>query len=425
MIENEREALMQRTTRLHLAMEAEETLRRIEEFPDCPAAMGYFYDRFRTLFTDEPALPEAKKVIGTMCVQVPDELIYAAGAVPFRLCSGAFSYDQVGAEFLPAKSCPLVRATCGMLQVNESIWGDKLSAVVIATTCDQKKKAAERIGDLSYNVYTLEMPSSKESEAARFYWQESIKQFTLDLQQITGQKVTKKRVQQAIAKKTAATELYRKLFELRKAKPSPLFGKDMLLVTNAYFLGDLDGWMEAAQALLLEIEERKAQNFSAGNKNAPRILLTGSPPIFPNIKLPILIEQSGGIIVADEVCSSSRLLYDSVAYDEPNLNDMVPAIADRYLKPCICPCLTPNLDRQRKIIDMVNDFSVEGVIYQAFSGCMPYEMEQNQIARVLEKQGVPMLYVETDYSPEDQGQLSTRVEAFIESIKFRKRKKRA
>jgi hypothetical protein len=32
--------------------------------------------------------------------------------------------------------------------------------------------------------------------------------------------------------------------------------------------------------------------------------------------------------------------------------------------------------------------------------------------------------VETDYSPEDQGQLSTRVEAFIESIKFRKRKKR-
>ena len=99
-MENERDALMQKTTRIHLAMEAKETLRRMEEFPDNPSAMGYFYDFFRTLFTDEPVLPEAKKVIGTMCVQVPDELIYAAGAVPFRLCSGAFAYDQIGADFM-------------------------------------------------------------------------------------------------------------------------------------------------------------------------------------------------------------------------------------------------------------------------------------------------------------------------------------
>lgn len=424
-MESERDALTQRSTRLHLAMEAEETLRRIEEFPDNPAAMGYFYDLFRGLFAGDPVLPDAKKVIGTMCVQVPDELIYAAGAVPFRLCSGAFSYDQIGADFMPAKSCPVVRATYGMLRINESLWGDKLSAVVIPTTCDQKKKAAELIDDLSYKVYSLEMPSSKESEAARFYWQESVKKFTLDLQQITGQKITRKKVQDSIAKKTGATELYRKLYELRKSDPSPLFGKDMLLVTNAYFLDDIDNWMKATQALITEIEERKAQKFSAGNRNAPRILLTGSPPIFPNIKLPILVEQSGGILVADEVCSSSRLLYDSVAYDEANLNDMVPAIADRYLKPCTCPCLTPNNDRQRKLAEMVSDFSVDGVIYQAFSGCMPYEMEQNQIARVLEQQGIPMLYVETDYSPEDLGQLSTRVEAFVESIKFRKRKKKS
>lgn len=423
-MENEREVQMKRTTRLHLAMEAEETLRRIREFPDSPVAMEYFYDRFHTLFSDEPILPEGKKTIGTMCVQVPDELIYAAGAVPFRLCSGAYAYDQVGAESLPAKSCPLVRATCGMLQVNEELWGDRLSAVVIPTTCDQKKKAAEHINDLSYRVYPLEMPPSKESEASRFYWQESVKQFTLDLQQITGRKITKNKVQQAIVKKTAATELYRKLFELRKSEPSPLFGTDMLLVTNAYFLGDLDGWMTAAEQLLQEIEERKAQKFSAGTRNAPRILLTGSPPIFPNIKLPILIEQSGGIIVADEVCSSSRLLYDSVAYDEPSLNDMVPAIADRYLKPCTCPCLSPNDDRRRKIVDMAGDFKVDGVIYHAFSGCVLYEMEQNRIGRELEKLGIPMLYVETDYSPEDQGQLSTRVEAFVESIKFRKRKKK-
>lgn len=424
-MESERDALMQRSAFLHLAMEAEETLRRIDEFPENPSSMGYFYKLFRDLFTGDPILPGSKKVIGTMCVQVPDELIRAAGAKPFRLCSGAFSFDQVGADFMPAKSCPLVRATCGKLLINKTYWGDKVSAVIIPTTCDQKKKSAEIVRDLGYRVYPLEMPSGKESDASRFYWQESVKKFTLDLQEITGRKITKQKVREAIGQKIRATELYRKLFELRKADPVPLFGKDMLLVTNAYFLDDIDSWIEAVSKLIAEIEERKAANFSAGNRQAPRILLTGSPPIFPNIKLPILIEQSGGIIVADEVCSSSRLLYDSVAYDEENLNDMVPAIADRYLKPCTCPCLVPNNDRQRKIADMVNEFNVEGVIYQSLSGCLPYEMEQNHIARFLEKQGVPMLYVETDYSPEDHGQLSTRVEAFIESLKMKKRKKKA
>ena len=100
-----------------------------------------------------------------------------------------------------------------------------------------------------------------------------------------------------------------------------------------------------------------------------------------------------------------------------------PAIINTSLKPCTCPCLTPNTDRNRKLEEMVASHNVEGVIYQAFSGCMPYEMEPRQINTTLTEAGVPMLYLETDYSNEDLGQLSTRVEAFIESIKARRRKK--
>ena len=64
---------------------------------------------------------------------------------------------------------------------------------------------------------------------------------------------------------------------------------------------------------LAELEEREKNDVAISNRQAPRLLLTGSPPIFPNLKVPILVEQAGGIIVADEVCSSNRLLYDTVA----------------------------------------------------------------------------------------------------------------
>ncbi len=57
-------------------------------------------------------------------------------------------------------------------------------------------------------------------------------------------------------------------------------------------------------------------------------------------------------------------------------------------------------------------------------GCQVYELEQRSVAQHLEKLGIPMLYVEADYSPAQGGQLSTRVEAFIESLKVRKRKRK-
>lgn len=423
-MENERAEAVQRTTRLHLAMEAAETLRQIEEFPNNPSAMGYFYDFFRKRFVGDALLPDRRPLVGTMCVQVPEELIYAAGAVPFRVCSGAYAYDQVGAEFMPAKSCPVVRASAGQLHCNGQLWGGRFASVVAPTTCDQKKKAAEQLADPSYPLYSLEMPSSKESDAARFYWQESVKQFALDLQEITGNKLSRKKVKRAIGKKAEAVQLYRKLSALRQSGRPVIFGKDMLLVTNGYFMDDIDAWLQAGNDLLQELEERKSQQVAVSNGRAPRLLLTGSPPLFPNIKVPVLLEQAGGVIVADEVCSSSRLLYDAVSFDEDNLHDMVSAVADRHLKPCTCPCLTPNGDRKRKLLEMVKAYQVDGVVYQAYSGCLPYEMEQMQIGKALEREMIPMLYVETDFSPEDHGQLLTRVEAFIESIKMRRRKKR-
>ena len=245
---NERAKAVQRTTRLHLGMEAVETLRQIEEFPENPLSMEYFYNFFRQLFSGDSILPENKQVISTMCVQVPDELIYAAGAVPFRLCSGAYAYDQIGADFMPAKSCPVVRATTGMLHINQKSWQDKPAAVVIPTTCDQKKKAAEQIGDLSYTVYSLEMPSSKESDAAKFYWQESVKQFALDLQKITGKRITRKNLRKAIAKKSEAAQLYRRLYKLRMSNSPVIFGKDMLLVTNCFFMDDIDSWIDSGES---------------------------------------------------------------------------------------------------------------------------------------------------------------------------------
>jgi benzoyl-CoA reductase/2-hydroxyglutaryl-CoA dehydratase subunit BcrC/BadD/HgdB len=361
--------------------------------------------------------------VGTTCIHAPEELIYAMGATPVRLCNGAYHYDQVGGDFMPAKSCALVKALLGMLCSEDPVPRvGKPDLVVNLTTCDQKKKAGAMIADMGHPVHDLELPPSKESESARRYWQRSVRDFAMRLRRLTGKKLKRKNLRAAMAKIARAQAAFRTLHNLRKSSPALLLGKDAFLVTNAYFFDDIDRWSGALEELNAELQQRRQAGFQAAQRKAPRILFTGSPPIFPNLKLPLLIEEAGGVVVADETCSANRMLYDMTAVDEWLVGDMVDSLADKYLKPCTCPIFTHNLDRHRRLQELAAGFGVDGVVYQAFAGCQVYEMEQRGTADALNAKNIPMLYIETDYSPDDTGQLCTRIEAFLESIKTRKRK---
>lgn len=405
------------------AREAESMLvHMVDDFDDNPSAMAYFYDLFHKVYVEGQDIHTPGIQVGTTCIQAPEELIYAFGARPVRLCNGSYHYDQIGADFMPAKSCSLVKATLGMLVSENPIPRvGKLDLVVNPTTCDQKKKASAMMESMGHTVFDLELPNVKESEASRVYWQRSVREFAERLRLLTGKKLTRKNLKAAMNKVRRAEMAFRTLDNFRISQPAVFLGKDAFLVTNAFFFDDIERWTEKVEILNAELAQRLEQGIAAAQKKAPRILFTGSPPIFPNLKLPLLIEQAGGVVVADETCSANRMLYDMTAVDEWLVGDMVDSLADKYLKPCTCPIFTRNDDRQRRILELAAKFQADGVVYQSFAGCQVYEMEQRSIADLLNAKSIPMLYVETDYSPDDMGQLSTRIEAFLESIKTRKR----
>ena len=101
---------------------------------------------------------------------------------------------------------------------------------------------------------------------------------------------------------------------------------------------------------------------------------------------------------------------------------MLAAVADRYLKPCNCPFFNSGDDRRQKLLASVKKAAVDGVVSQAYSGCQLYQMEQMQVGNALRDAGVPVLFLETDYSMEDRGQVVTRIEAFVESMQARQQR---
>lgn len=412
---------VKKTSTIHYNMEVNKVLSEIiDDFPDNPEGMKYFYDKFRIPEGRASNYPAGKKVIASMCIHVPIELIIALDAIPVRICSGAYSTDVAGSDFLPAKTCPMVKSTMGALYLDMLPGNAKPDLVINPTTCDQKKKIGEMGDEVDKEFYLLEVPPTKDSEEARQYWQRVIKKLIKKLESVTGNKLTRKKLKRSIHAVAHAQSEFRRFMSLRKNDPV-IYGKDALLVTNAYFFDDIHLWTSNLEKLNNELEERQSKEMILSGKRAPRILLTGSPSIFPNMRTPVLIEKMGGVIVYEEFCSSSRMLYDTVAVDEWFLYDMIPGIADRYLKPSTCPNFSPNDDRIRKIMKAIDEYKIDGVVYQTFTGCQLYDLESRKISGELEQAGYPVLNVEVDYNPEDSGQLTTRLEAFLESVKDNKR----
>jgi benzoyl-CoA reductase/2-hydroxyglutaryl-CoA dehydratase subunit BcrC/BadD/HgdB len=101
------------------------------------------------------------------------------------------------------------------------------------------------------------------------------------------------------------------------------------------------------------------------------------------------------------------------------MGDMLRAVSERYILPCTCPVFTSeegNQDRVDKLQTMITDYKISGVIYHVIRGCHLYAMEYMRIKRLLDKQNIPIYYLDTEYSREDSGQMKTRIEAFLEML---------
>jgi benzoyl-CoA reductase/2-hydroxyglutaryl-CoA dehydratase subunit BcrC/BadD/HgdB len=118
-----------------------------------------------------------------------------------------------------------------------------------------------------------------------------------------------------------------------------------------------------------------------------------------------------------------RYLYDPVGLTEKSMTDMMVSIAARYIMPCVCPSFAPNEDRLFRLLQMAEEFAIDGIIYHVLKGCVIYDFELIRVEKIMKDKNIPVLRIETDYSPEDIEQLRTRIEAFVEMLGTRKDRK--
>ena len=410
-------------------------LAQLRDIGQTAPGLNYFYDVLESVFVRNDANrflgagSEKKKKIGIYCMLVPEELIYAAGAIPVRLCAGCFESSQIGEDWVPRDGCPLVKSSMG-LSIRKGLTAfDLCDAVIVPTTCDAKRKFGEELSSFK-DVWMLEVPHIKDAEFSRRIWVEQMYALKSKLEDHVkngrpSRKITPRNLDNAIKKSARAQSEMRRLLSFRVSTTPVIWGRQAIAVANAYAYAPVKDWTQALVQLNHQLSEKahQAETVCAGHR--PRIFIAGSPVIFPNMKVPSLVEEMGGIVVGDESCTGDRYLYDPVGHTERTLNDQMIGIASRYLAPCICPSFSPNEDRLTIINKLVSESAVDGVLYHVLKGCVIYDFEVHRVERALKTTGVPLLRIETDYNPEDIEQLRTRIEAFIEMLKGKSMKTRS
>ena len=404
-----------------------DNLKRMKETdPNRPEAMQYF-DEIANFSAREKeirvAKEEGKKVIGYACLFAPTELILASGAIPVRVSSGWYDASKLGDRVVPVEVCPVVRSTIGAKMIALSPYLELSDALISVLTCDGMTKLGEILSDYK-PVWAMTLPRVKDSTQSALLWREEIKAVKGQIEALTGNKIGRKQLESAILLTQKATKAFRRLQELRKGSPV-IMGRDAMLVNQTYMWDNIERWTEKTEALCDELEKRARQKIWACPPDTPRVMVTGTPMIWPdNWKVPTLIEEANprGILVADELCSSERLLYDPVGVDEWSNSDMLNAIAERYMMASTCPCFTSkdgNEDRINWLLNKIKEWSIQGVIYYVVRGCILHAMEYTRVKKVLDRINIPVYYLDTEYTREDVGQMKTRVEAFLEMLSVR------
>lgn len=393
-------------------------LREMESLSDMPEALKPFFEVLDRVYVGDGRIkPDGVPCVGTYCMMVPQELIYAAGAMPVKLCSGNYTAFMIGDDYVPRDACPLVKAVAGFQEMKTLPVYEDCEMMVVPITCDCKKKIAAMLRK-TYNVHVMNLPLNRTDDDGLEFCVSEYYRLIAALEEVTGRPVTWQRLWDGIELVGRAQYELSRFLGFKSGEQALVKGTHIMAMMNAASYMPIGDWTEQLRRLNNELDVRKAQGQYVTRANRPRIMLTGSPIIFPNVKLPLLIEQLGGSLAADETCMGERSLYDPVVPVDLSFDGLLRALANRYIRACTCPVFSENRQRIDRVLHMIREHHIQGVIYHVLRGCLVYDYEYPLLERALEQEGIPIIRVESDYNEEDVEQLRIRIEAFIELIKL-------
>ena len=358
---------------------------------------------------------EGNKVMGYFCCYTPLELITAAGLVPYRIMGDTKEPTTEADIYLDPVFCPYVR-TCFDIAMKGRY--DFLDGSIWPTSCDNLINV---YGIWVYNlkppyIYQLSVPKVADSLSLNFF-KEDIGYLRKSLEGLIGREISDEAIARAIDMHNENRALLRELYELRKPNPPLLHGSEVTQILVAVMSLPVAEANRLLRGVIDEVRERR----DGPEVKSVRVLISGNE--LDDSTFIELIEDCGANVVADDLCIGTRFFW----HDVEKTPDPLDGLTKRYLGDIWCPRVYRGNqemsrreemeERFRHIKNFVKEFNVNGAITYILKYCDSEEWEAPDLRDYIQEElGLPVLYIEHDYSTVALAPWRTRVQAFIEMV---------
>jgi len=366
-------------------------------------------EEFRHIFQNrhkiaEQMKDEGRKIIGWTCTYVPEELFYAAGFVPIRIF-GSLHETATADAYLYSNNCSFVRSC-----LEEGFQGKYhyLDGFIACNSCDHIRRLYDvwvKYIDIPF-THLISLPHKINEQSIR-YFKDEIDSLKEKMESFFHVEISGESLKKAMDTYNKTRSLLKDLYSLRKKEAPPLSGSDILEVVLAGMVMLKDEYNERLERLL---EYVRGCQLPEAHSSRIRIMIVGSELDDPHyIKA---IEDLGGIVVADDICNGTRYFWDLT----DTSGDPTESLARRYLSRFPCARMRPAKERIDRIKGMVEEFNVEGIIYEKIKFCNLYGEEYILLRDEMRRINLPILSLEREYGQAGTGQMKTRIQAFFESF---------
>jgi len=342
------------------------------------------------------------KVLGTFCCCVPEEIIHAAGMLPVRILGAREEATEADIHF-PTNLCPYCKSC-----FDQALKGryDYLDGLVIPNVCNVIKAMygfCKLLLKAPY-VHFVEVPQRLSSNGVNFFTEDLV-EFKKSLEDFSGKKISNDDLRRSIGVYNENRALLERMYQLRRKSPPLISGSEAQEIVISSMLIPKDEHNRLLTQLLEWVENRD-------NPPGDGVRIFISASVLDDTAFLQLVEECGGMVVADDMPMGSRYFYGSVDL----AGDPLYALADRYLNKIACPRKMLPDERLAFADKMMKDADVRGTIIHNMRACDPHLYEYPLLRQKMESEGISVLFFKGEETETESEQQRTDIEAFIEML---------
>jgi benzoyl-CoA reductase/2-hydroxyglutaryl-CoA dehydratase subunit BcrC/BadD/HgdB len=353
----------------------------------------------------ETAIDNDNIPLGYACNNVPRMLLSVGKLFPYRLNAiGLTGGTELADIYLSQVTCSYTRSLL------EYAMDDQLEFVqgwIFAAGCDHLRRLYD---NLQYILtpdfcYILDVPHKGGHDAISWFSQE-LKALSVALSDHFQTDINDSNISLAITDHNAMMQSLQNIANFRKNNTPAFSGTEFHRLMHASWTLPIQLMKPVIDKIEKELPER-----TCPVNDKVRLLVVSS--VIDQYEWIEAIENNGALVVADRFCSGAIPQLEICPQTDNPFYDM----AAHLLHTNACPRMMDTFaGRLELIIQTVKEYHVDGVIIAPIKFCDIWGVETTQVISFLKEKKIPVLKLERDYSFSGEGQLSTRVQAFIEQI---------